>query len=442
MTTPIKTCMALVLGAQHAAKWKALERLHDLGIQALSIQKQPQDLEQDFVLVVVVHDVKELGTYHMLAHTHAPVVICHASPQHDRMCSETPFAHHIRLQDPLEQWQQVIQSAVDEERPTAQKCEPRLIGQSLAMQHVIHLVQRAAHTEATVLITGPSGAGKEVVAYGIHAQSKRAQGPWIVVNCAAIPSELIESELFGHTKGAFSGALAKRQGHFEAASGGTLFLDEIGDMPAHLQSKLLRVLQDKRITPLGASRSQCIDVRIVAATNQDLEQAVQEGRFRADLYHRLHVLPIQIPPLKDRLEDLPLLVAHINEELHDQYNSRVRLNADAMQAFERYTWPGNVRELHHVMERLLIEHPNHIVDVLDLPQNMHAGGAPLAAQHVHLPDNFSLKDKMTHLERLYVLKALHQADGVVTKAAELLGLKRTTLIEKMKKHQIQNEKES
>lgn len=241
------------------------------------------------------------------------------------------------------------------------------IGCSAGIKKVQNLIERVATRLSTALILGESGTGKELVARSIHALSARANGPFVVVNCAAIPLELLESELFGHEKGAFTGAIAARQGRFEAAFGGTLFLDEIGDMPAAMQVKLLRVLQEQVFERVGSNQSIKANVRIVAATHQNLSEAMHKGSFREDLYYRLNVFPIEIPPLRERAEDIPLLIQHFIEQQRKDHQDFIKIEPEALQTLIHYHWPGNVRELWNLIERLMILYPNQGIHLKDLP---------------------------------------------------------------------------
>jgi len=343
------------------------------------------------------------------------------------------------------------------------------------------ILQVAAH-ESTVLVLGESGTGKEVVARAIHDASPRAARPFVPVNCGAIPTELLESELFGHEKGAFTGAISARQGRFEIASGGTLFLDEIGDMSPVMQVKLLRVLQERVFERLGSNASIRSDVRIVAATHQDLEDAVERGTFRRDLYYRLCVFPIEMPPLRERLDDLEVLVAEIAERHASQGWPHVRLSRAALTVLRGYHWPGNVRELANLIERLAVECGDRVVRPEDLPgrfqqadwiqaalaeelehaaqqfepaemreraelvalsavdalrEDEPATAAGRITLHAELPsDGLEMRDYLNAIERCLIDQALERSQGVVAHAARLLGLRRTTLVEKLRKFAI------
>jgi len=314
-----------------------------------------------------------------------------------------------------------------------------LIGHSDAMRRILDLIEKVADSDSTVLIYGESGTGKELVARAIHYRSDRMDKPLVPINCAAIPSDLLESELFGYEKGAFTGAHRTKIGRFEYANGGTLFLDEIGEMSPQLQVKLLRVLQEKSFERLGGVRPIQVDVRIIAATNRDLEKAIEEGKFREDLYYRLSVIPIHIPPLRERKEDIPLLVEHFLEKFNTEKARSVSgISPKAMERLMEYSWPGNVRELENLIERLVVLKRTGTIEVEDLPEKIRFGPArdPLGA--IVLPEEgIRLEETIHRLERELILQALRRTRGVKKEAAELLGLKRTTLIQKMKRNKIE-----
>ena len=408
-------------------------------------------------------------------------------------------------------------------REASRQLARHLVGSSAAIESVRRLVAQVAPSEASVLILGESGTGKEVIAQGIHRGSGRAEGPFVPVNCGAIPGELLESELFGHEKGAFTGAISTRQGRFELAAGGTLFLDEIGDMPLPMQVKLLRVLQERRFERVGSNRTQRCDVRVIAATHQDLERRVEAGDFRTDLFYRLNVFPIDVPPLRERVEDIPALVRRFVELMQGEGRGSVAIGDQAMVCLMAYRWPGNVRELSNLVERLAILYPEAPVAARDLPPKfapqaprIPRGGGPAADgdpapepapvssagapggvasagelsptrpmaealcaepgadpytqtqthtqadspqispvagadSHTHtdphtdphapltpvLPQRgIDLKAHLADLERAFMLQALKQSDWVVARAAKLLNLQRTTLVEKMRKYDL------
>jgi len=325
-----------------------------------------------------------------------------------------------------------------------------LVGDSPVIDRVRRMIEQVAATDANVLILGESGTGKEVVARKLHYFSPRRDKPFVPINCGAIPADLLESELFGHEKGAFTGAISARQGRFELAEGGTLFLDEIGDMSLPMQVKLLRVLQERVFERVGSNKSMRSDVRIVAATHRNLVQAIRDGRFREDLYYRLNVFPIDMPPLRERREDIPLLIEELLLRFRNEKRVTVRLTPAAVAALSRYEWPGNVRELSNLMERLTILYPNGDVDVHELPEQYRAqsGSAAVAEPSstpvepsVHplslprLPrEGLDIKEHLNNLEYTLIKQALDEAGGVVAHAAERLRMRRTTLVEKLRKY--------
>jgi sigma-54 dependent transcriptional regulator, flagellar regulatory protein len=379
-----------------------------------------------------------------------------------------------------------------------------VVGQSAAMNEVLEVVRQVAPTRATVLLEGESGTGKELIAKVVHQLSPRAQQPMVTVHCAALSPTLLESELFGHEKGAFTGALSTRLGRFEFAEGGTLFLDEIGDMSLQMQVKLLRVLQERTFERVGSNRTIDCNVRIIAATHRDLDAAIIAGRFREDLYYRLNVFPVQMPPLRDRLEDLPVLIEHLVQRQGHSAGRRIRLDKGAMNCLARNPWPGNVRELSNLLERLAILYPEQTVSAGDLPERyrnigavgwfgggvqvapvaapalfdqlLHAGNATVMdaggndagdedtgndradgevedtleggaeevivlettqAQGVELPrGGIDLKDHLSNIEIGLIRRALVEADGTVAEAARLLHIRRTTLVEKLRKYRL------
>jgi sigma-54 dependent transcriptional regulator, flagellar regulatory protein len=327
-------------------------------------------------------------------------------------------------------------------RDGAATVETLLLGNSAAMVQVRDLVRRVAPGTTSILVTGPSGSGKERVARAIHAESDRAAGPFVAINCGAIPRDLLESELFGHEKGSFTGAHAMRQGRFEEAHKGTLFLDEIGDMPADMQVKLLRVLEERRIERVGGRGSIAVDVRIVSATHRDLALSIEDQRFREDLYYRLAVFPIHLPGLCARSEDLSLLIRHFLRGLADG-KTTVRFSTSAIAALATHPWPGNVRELRNFVERAAILHAGETigpeqVDALLLRPKTQRERPTLAAtimpDTVIDPAGIDLRAILHDLEGRYITEALTRTNNIVADAARLLGLQRTTLIEKMRRH--------
>ncbi len=351
-----------------------------------------------------------------------------------------------------------------------------LVGISEPMQQVRFLIEQVATTQANVLILGESGTGKEVVARNIHNLSDRSKGPFVPVNCGAIPGELLESELFGHEKGAFTGAISTRKGRFELAEGGTLFLDEIGDMPQPMQVKLLRVLQERTFERVGGAKSLKTNVRIIAATHQHLEEMIKSNEFREDLYYRLNVFPIETPALRERKEDLPLLIKELLTRFEHEASQTVKFTDGAITSLMEHTWSGNVRELSNLIERMIIMYPDQVVDVSELPlkyrhidieeyqpvypeciqekeainelfsgfdydddtssetmvenENYQTLTAELPAE------GLNLKEYLAELEISLINQALEKNNGVVARSAESLGMRRTTLVEKMKKYEL------
>lgn len=316
-----------------------------------------------------------------------------------------------------------------------------IVGQSEGVTHVLELIERVSASESTVLITGDSGTGKELVAKAIHYNSDRANKPFVPINCGAIPSELLESELFGHVKGAFTGAINNRVGRFELADGGTIFFDEIGDMSPHLQVKLLRVLQERKYEPVGGTKTFPTNVRVIAATNVNLEEAVKAGRFREDLYYRLNVIPIQVPSLKERKTDIPLLFHYFMDIFNEGKKEKLSgVTPAAMQILSDYTWPGNIRELENLVERLAILKGSGIIDIQDLPEKYRSQLNSTNASESADSNTFALPSEsmdfntaVDAFENALIMRALEKTGWNRNQAALLLRLNRTTLVEKIKK---------
>ncbi|HOM07629.1 MAG TPA: sigma-54 dependent transcriptional regulator [Syntrophales bacterium] len=314
----------------------------------------------------------------------------------------------------------------------------KMIGYSEAMKKVFEKIEKVAATNSTVLIHGESGTGKELVARAIHFNSERRSRPLVAVNCGAIPEELLESELFGHEKGAFTGAIRSRPGRFELAEGGTIFLDEIGDMSPALQVKVLRVIQERQYERIGGVKTQNADVRIIAATNQDLEQLVREKRFREDLYYRINVIPIYLPPLRERGFDIAILANHFLKKFNEEKGKSVqRFDPEAVKFLLAYPWPGNVRELENLVEMLVVMKEGGVITAEDLPEKFRPPRAEAtkgwAAPWDFPEEGIDLQDMVTAYERELIMKALERCGGVKNKAARMLGMKRTTLVEKLKR---------
>jgi DNA-binding NtrC family response regulator len=309
-----------------------------------------------------------------------------------------------------------------------------IVGNSPALRAVLDVVAKVADTDSTVLVTGESGTGKELIARAIHYNSRRAERMFVTVNCGAIPGELLESELFGHVRGAFTNAVSHREGRFAVAHQGTIFLDEIGDMSPNLQVKLLRVLQDRSFEPVGSSKTVSVDVRVIAATNQDLETAIRERRFREDLFYRLNVIPIEVPPLRERREDIPLLLKHFLEcASRDRTRPMPSLSAEVQERLLAHSWPGNVRELENVIERLVVLSGEDVIGVADLPASLGRAGPPSPAAPHLPPTGLNFRDVVEDFETHLIVQALEQTHWNKNRAAQLLGMNRTTLLEKIKK---------
>ena len=358
---------------------------------------------------------------------------------------------------------QVYREVYDQAAERRTQREPNLfrslVGASRCIQGVRQMMQQVADTEASVLILGESGTGKEVIARNLHYNSERRDGPFVPINCGAIPAELLESELFGHEKGAFTGAISARAGRFELAKGGTLFLDEVGDMPLTMQVKLLRVLQERIYERVGGNKSIDADVRIVAATHKNLEEMIELCDFREVLFYRLNVFPIEMPPLRERTEDIPLLINELVSRMENEKRGSVRFNEAAIMSLCQHSWPGNVRELANLVERMAIMYPHGVIGISELPrkfryideengiqelrEEVSERAALLAAvEDVPAPNptaqlpstGLDLREYLAELEQDLIQQALTEEDGVVARAAERLNIRRTTLVEKMRKY--------
>ena len=313
-----------------------------------------------------------------------------------------------------------------------------LIGTSNAIEKIYELIEKVADTDSTVLISGASGTGKELIARAIHYDSSRSDKPLVVINCGAIPEELLESELFGHEKGAFTGAYKARIGRFEMANGGTIFLDEVGEMSPSLQVKLLRVLQEQKFERVGGTKTIHVDVRIIAATNKNLTMAINKGRFREDLYYRLNVIPIKVPSLKHRKSDIPLLIDFFIKKFQKgKTKSITGLTPEAMDCVVEYDWPGNVRELENMIKRLTILCDNESVIVDDLPEHIQRNSRSIQQfEDDILEEGLTLDEAVKDYEKRLILEALEKSNWVKTKAAKILNINRTTLVEKIKKQNL------
>ena len=331
--------------------------------------------------------------------------------------------------DKIEQFTSVVDRVTSAlSRMDARQFFPEIIGESLAMRGLLSLIMKVAPTDATVLVLGESGTGKELVATSLFENSQRKDKPFVKLNCAAIPEELLESELFGHEKGAFTGATSNKPGKFDMADHGTIFLDEIGDMPLTLQAKMLRVLQEKEFYRVGGNRTIRVDVRFIASTNRNLEKMVQEGAFREDLFYRLNVFTLRLPPLRERKEDIPTLVDHFLKMMPKP----VEISSVALQMLMAYAWPGNIRELKNTVESAAVIAENGFIEPAQLPSKI-AGGFGPATMDYKLPSSLSLDDRLQEIERSIIIEALTKTGGVQTRATELLGINQRSLWHRIKK---------
>lgn len=342
------------------------------------------------------------------------------------------------MEDDCEQREHSITSL----RPSS-KCQYEgIIGRSSQMKKIFEVIEKVADSDSTIIIHGESGSGKGLVARAIHKKSYRRNKPFIPINCGAIPENLLESELFGHVRGAFTGATSPKPGKFELADGGTVFLDEIGDMSADLQVKILRVLEDREFEQVGGCKSIQVDVRIVAATHRNLEEAVEKGNFREDLYYRLNVIPVTLPPLRERKVDVSLLTSHFLDEFNSKNHKRIQgISEDAMLMMMNYAWPGNVRELKNIVERVVVLKEVGEISPLDLPEKVRGIAKSDLSPNIQISeDGICLNTAVTEFEKALILQSLERTKWVKNKAAKLLHLNRTTLVEKIKRHHLQEAK--
>jgi len=347
------------------------------------------------------------------------------------LASSEPDNSNKRSRDDLEHFSRVFEQITDVlSKVEARQLFPDIIGQSVALRGILNHIMKVSPTDSTVLISGESGTGKEIVANSIYENSLRKHKSFIKINCVAIPEGLIESELFGHEKGAFTGATAKKIGKFEIANGGTIFMDEIGDMPLNTQAKILRALQEKEFERVGGTQSINVDVRFIVATNKNLEKMVRKGQFRDDLYYRLNVFPLHLPSLRDRKEDIPLLVDHF---LKNAPRS-VQISSMAMQVLMAYLWPGNARELQNTVERAAVMCENGIIEAYHLPDNITKG---LNSQVMRtLDESLSIDEQLREIERGMIIEGLRKTGGVQVRTAELLGINQRSLWHRIRKHNI------
>ncbi len=382
-------------------------------------------------------------------HPELPVIMISGHSTVEAAVKATKLGAYDFIEKPLslEKTVLAVRNALDrqrlelENRALRQTLEQRyeIVGESPTIQALRAQIQSAAPSHGRVLIRGESGTGKELIARAIHRQSLRRDKPFVEVNCAAIPDELIESELFGHEKGAFTGATTKRRGKFELADGGTIFLDEVGDMSLKTQAKVLRVLQEQTFERVGGTETLSVDVRVIAASNKALEEEIQKGTFREDLFYRLNVIPFEVPPLRERREDLPLLAAHFLRLFSEEYGKREKsLSPGAMDLLLQHPWPGNVRELRNVMERMVIMVQGDTIQDSDLGPSLRARPAAAEAPADQVMEwDGTLREARERFERQYILRRLGEANWNITRTAERLGIERSNLHRKLKAYEIE-----
>ena len=441
--------------ATDCGSWKAgIEDPQDILAVLVGTCKSDKALQK---LLKEVHDLDEHLPIFLLSEKNKELTVAIEPSSCILGRVEMPI-HYTQLTSALHQAEVYRETRADGANQRPVDLFRSLVGTSRAVQVVRTMIQQVAKSDANVLILGESGTGKEVVARNLHYYSNRREKAFVPVNCGAIPADLLESELFGHEKGAFTGAISSRQGRFELAEGGTLFLDEIGDMSLNMQVKLLRVLQERTFERVGSNKSIKADVRIIAATHRNLEEAITEGNFREDLFYRLNVFPIEMPPLRDRVEDIPLLINELIRRIEHEKRGSVRLTQGAILALCQYSWMGNVRELANLVERLAILYPFGVVDIAELPEKFQADVSSAESARLNeeimtaqqtmpqyqleteprLPrGGLDLKEHLSNLEVGFIRQALDDANGVVAQAAKRLGMRRTTLVEKLRKYGLQ-----
>ncbi len=430
--------------------------IHEFGFRAVPASSGSEALqlikEQKFDLVVTDLKMPEMDGLELLAQirkldSDVPVIVMTAFGSIDKAVAAIKEGAYDFLTKPfeIEEMRLTISnslkltSLLEENRRLAQAVQTKfkgLIGSSKKFKNVLDLAEQLAAVDSTVLIQGESGTGKEILARAIHYNSRRKNQPFVVVNCGAIPLDLIESELFGYKKGAFTGAVADKKGKFEIADSGTVFLDEVGDLPLSMQVKLLRVLQEREIDIVGDPRPYPVNVRILAATNRNLQQLMQDGSFREDLYYRLSVVPLHLPPLRERREDIPLLAHHFLEKLERKFNKEVSLDESVIETLKAHSWPGNVRELENIIERMVVFNKGETLKVEDLPLELRRPGQSYGKMRIQLPEeDFSFEE----VERDILTAALEKHRWNQTRTARYLGMTRNTLIYRMQKYGIREE---
>lgn len=437
------------------ALFRALDRKGYQVITSASVKEAETISQSDKALDLAIVDLRlpdgdgiELMSKLRLIHPNIQVIILtgHASIENAVDATRNGAFHFVTKPCNLDEILSLVERALTQTQLTKENQHLRnalnmkyrfenIVGQSEAITSVLNIVERVAQSDSTVLVMGESGTGKELIAKALHYNSNRSQEAFIPVNCGAIPAELLESELFGHVKGAFTGAIANRTGRFELAQDGTLFLDEIGELGPSLQVKLLRVLQERSFEPVGGTKTIPANVRIIAATNIDLEQAVELGKFREDLFYRLNVIPIRVPALRERKSDIPLLLHHFIETFNRTRGRQLKgIAPDAMEMLMNYAWPGNIRELENLVERLSILKGAGLVEIADLPERYRKTQMETDPNKLDIPDNgVDFNTAVDNYENALIMRALEKTGWNRNQAALLLKLNRTTLVEKIKK---------
>jgi two-component system nitrogen regulation response regulator NtrX len=441
----------LIVDDEPSVRKSLVDTLRDEGYQVSSlgsaeealswIQKNPPDLVLLDIWLPGMDGIAALERMKKLMPDLAVVMISgHGSIEAAVRATKLGAYDFIEKPPSQERLTLVVRHALDQARLEKENLQLRetlqkryeIIGEGKAIESIQQMIRSVAPTNGRVLIRGESGTGKELVARLIHQQSLRRDKPFVEVNCAAIPEDLIESELFGHEKGSFTGATAKRRGKFEMADGGTIFLDEVGDMSLRTQAKVLRVLEEQRFERVGGTESLEVDVRVLAASNKDLVQAIGEGKFREDLYYRLNVVPLYVPPLRERRGDVPSLVNHFLCEFCKEYGKREKvMSADAMKALTEYHWPGNVRELKNLIERLIIMVPSDRIELFDVESSL-GPSVSISAGIEAPPGEEALREAVDQFEKAFILERLRENNWNISRTAEKLGIERSNLHRKLK----------
>jgi len=446
---------AVLIVGSNASRSKTLSQLAQfLGltphIHTLESLEQNQIDLGDFIVIFVEENVSVVlfEGYHKKHKIHLPLIQCVEDTS--QPCKPPFFSQISHKPDYASLTQNLAMVKNMSSRYDKDSDTTMFVGHSRDADRINHMIEQVANTHASVLILGESGTGKEIVARKIHNLSDRSNMPFVPINCGAIPPELLESELFGHEKGAFTGAITARKGRFELADGGIIFLDEIGDMPLPMQVKLLRVLQERCFERVGSNHTIHVDVRIIAATHRNLEEHIQEGKFREDLFYRLNVFPIDVSSLQERADDVPILINEIINRIETEGRGSVRFTQGAIAMLMHYPWPGNVRELSNLVERMAILFPHGVVDVTDLPAKyvldqdeitqlqLHENGEGISSS-VLPEEGLDLKLHVVAIETALIEQALARSNNVVARAATLLAMRRTTLVEKMRKYAIERD---